>query len=40
MRQSLDDSSGVVLLSAEDDPADTIRPRLDAARADVGGSCC
>jgi hypothetical protein len=26
---------GVVLLSAEDDPADTIRPRLDAAYADV-----
>jgi archaellum biogenesis ATPase FlaH len=26
---------GVVLLSAEDDPADTIRPRLDAAGADV-----
>ena len=24
----------VVLLSAEDDPADTIRPRLDAAQAD------
>lgn len=27
--------SAVVLLSAEDDLADTIRPRLDAARADV-----
>ena len=27
---------GVVLLSAEDDIADTIRPRLDAAQADVG----
>lgn len=27
--------SGVVLLSAEDDPADTIRPRLDAAGADA-----
>ncbi len=27
--------SGVVLLSAEDDPADTLRPRLDAAGADV-----
>lgn len=27
--------SGVVILSAEDDPADTIRPRLDAAGADV-----
>jgi archaellum biogenesis ATPase FlaH len=27
---------GVILLSAEDAPADTIRPRLDAARADVG----
>lgn len=26
----------VVLLSAEDDPADTIRPRLDAAEADCG----
>jgi RecA-family ATPase len=26
---------GVVLLSAEDDPADTIRPRLDAHGADV-----
>lgn len=26
----------VVLLSAEDDPADTIRPRLDAADADCG----
>ena len=26
---------GVVLLSAEDDPADTIRPRLDASGADV-----
>ena len=29
------DPGGVVLLSAEDDPADTIRPRLDAAGADV-----
>jgi len=29
------DPGGVVLLSAEDDPADTIRPRLDAALADV-----
>ncbi len=29
------EASGVVLLSAEDDPADTIRPRLDAAGADV-----
>lgn len=27
--------AGVVLLTAEDDPADTLRPRLDAARADV-----
>ncbi|MBN1443135.1 MAG: AAA family ATPase [Planctomycetes bacterium] len=27
--------AGVVLVSAEDDPADTIRPRLDAAGADV-----
>jgi putative DNA primase/helicase len=26
---------GVILLSAEDAPADTIRPRLDSARADV-----
>jgi len=26
---------GVIFLSAEDDPADTIRPRLDAAGADV-----
>ncbi len=25
----------VLMLSAEDDPADTIRPRLDAAGADV-----
>ena len=36
----LDDSpspiGSVVLLSAEDDPADTIRPRLDAAGADCG----
>lgn len=30
---------GVVLLSAEDDPADTIRPRLDAAGADVSRVC-
>src|SRR5690606_9804699 len=28
-------AGGVVLLSAEDAIADTIRPRLDAARADV-----
>src|SRR5215218_2435961 len=27
--------SGVVLMSAEDGPADTIRPRLDAAAADA-----
>jgi len=27
---------GVILLSAEDDPADTIRPRLDTAGAEVG----
>lgn len=27
--------AGVVIISAEDDPADTIRPRLDAAGADV-----
>lgn len=26
---------GVILISAEDDPADTVRPRLDAHRADV-----
>lgn len=31
----LDSPAGVVLLSAEDGPADTIRPRLDAAAADV-----
>ena len=30
-------TGGVVLLSYEDDPADTIRPRLDAANAAVGG---
>lgn len=30
----LSEPAGVVLLSAEDDPADTIRPRLDAAGAD------
>jgi putative DNA primase/helicase len=29
------DGGEVILLSAEDDPADTIRPRLDAAGADV-----
>jgi hypothetical protein len=29
------DPGGVILLSAEDDAADTIRPRLDAAGADV-----
>ena len=29
------ESGSVIFLSAEDDPADTIRPRLDAARADV-----
>jgi hypothetical protein len=29
------ESGEVILLSAEDDPADTIRPRLDAAGADV-----
>jgi putative DNA primase/helicase len=29
------EAGGVVILSAEDDPADTIRPRLDAADADV-----
>ncbi len=30
---------GVVMLSAEDDPADTIRPRLDAAGADCSRIC-
>ena len=30
-----DGPGGVLLLNAEDDKADTIRPRLDAARADV-----
>ncbi|MBI4491733.1 MAG: AAA family ATPase [Chloroflexi bacterium] len=34
-RSDLDGPAGVVLLSAEDDLADTIRPRLDAAGADV-----
>jgi hypothetical protein len=29
------DAGSVILLSAEDDPSDTIRPRLDAAGADV-----
>ncbi len=29
------DEGGVLFLSAEDDPADTIRPRLDASAADV-----
>jgi len=33
--QARRDPGGVVLLSAEDDLADTIRPRLDAAGADV-----
>ena len=31
----LNPAGGVVLLNAEDDKADTIRPRLDAAKADV-----
>ena len=31
--------AGVVLLSAEDDPGDTIRPRLEAAGADLGRIC-
>lgn len=31
----LNEARGVVLLSAEDDPADTIRPRLEAAGADL-----
>lgn len=30
-----DPAADVIMLSAEDDPADTIRPRLDAAGADV-----
>lgn len=34
-RGDLNAPAGVVLLSAEDDPADTIRPRLDAAEADA-----
>jgi putative DNA primase/helicase len=34
-RSGAAERGGVVLLSAEDDPADTIRPRLDAAGADV-----
>ena len=34
-RSELDGPAGVVILSAEDDPADTIRPRLNAAGADV-----
>jgi hypothetical protein len=29
------EAGGIVMLSAEDDPGDTIRPRLDAARANV-----
>src|SRR5207249_2537482 len=32
---ALCESGSVIFLSAEDDPADTIRPRLDAAGADV-----
>ena len=32
---SLCPSGSVLIVSAEDDPADTIRPRLDAAEADV-----
>ncbi len=31
---------GVVLLNAEDDPADTVRPRLDAARANCSRISC
>ena len=34
LSDSLSPEGDVVLLSAEDDPADTIRPRLDAAMAD------
>ena len=33
------DPAGVVLLSAEDDPGDTIRPRLDAAGAQLQRVC-
>ena len=33
--EGLDQPAGVVLLSAEDDPEDTIRPRLEAAGADL-----
>ncbi|WP_437202243.1 AAA family ATPase [Planctomicrobium sp. SH664] len=32
--EDLREAGGIVILSAEDDPADTIRPRLDAAGAD------
>ena len=32
---AMTEPAGVILLTAEDDPADTIRPRLDAAGADV-----
>ncbi|MFQ5463785.1 MAG: AAA family ATPase, partial [Phycisphaerae bacterium] len=34
-RETPNPAGGVILLSAEDDPGDTIRPRLDAAHADV-----
>ncbi|MBK8915695.1 MAG: AAA family ATPase [Phycisphaerales bacterium] len=33
--ENMHDRSSVVLLSAEDDPGDTLRPRLDAAGADA-----
>ena len=36
LTNSVSQIGSVVLLSAEDDPADTIRPRLDAAEADCG----
>ncbi|MCZ6834246.1 MAG: AAA family ATPase [Planctomycetota bacterium] len=38
-RDALNQVGGIVLLSAEDDLGDTIRPRLDAAGADVARIC-
>ncbi|MGD2109736.1 MAG: AAA family ATPase [Phycisphaerae bacterium] len=35
LRDARIETTNTVILSAEDDPADTIRPRLDAAEADV-----
>jgi AAA domain len=35
LQSDLDGPAGVIILSAEDDPADTIKPRLVAAGADV-----